>query len=86
MDALAIISLISTIISTASKAAPIVFQSIEDARPFALDLWARITGQPATATDEAALDAMLLALTARIEKPLSPAQPGDPDFVPPDAT
>lgn len=82
MDALAIISLISTIISTASKAAPIVFQSIEDAKPFAMDLWARITGKPPTTTDEAALDAMLAALTARIEVPLSPAQLGDPDYKP----
>ncbi len=82
MDALAIISLISTIITTASKAAPIVFASIEEARPFAIDLWERITGQPPSDVDEAALDALLLALTARIEKPLSPAQPGDPDYKP----
>lgn len=81
MDALSIISLVSTIIQGVSKAAPIVFQGISDAKPFAMDLYSRITGQPVSTADETVIDAMLASLTTRLEAPLPAAQPGDPDYV-----
>lgn len=81
MDALAILSLVASIIQTTTKFAPIVFQGIEDAKPFAMGLIQQITGKAPSAEDEAAIDEMLASLTARLEKPLPPAQPGDPDYV-----
>ena len=80
MNAAAIVSIILSVLQTANTAAPIVLRGIEDAKPFAVDLWKRITGKDPDPADEAAIDAALAALTARLEEPLPPAQPGDPDY------
>lgn len=82
MGALEIASLV---IELLSKGAPIAIHAVTDAKPFAMDLWAKLSGQPPTAADEAAIDAALAELSARLAAPLSPAQPGDPDYVPPAA-
>lgn len=82
MNAAAIASLVLTVLQTAAGAAPIVLRGIVDARPFALDLWKKLTGQEASPADEMAIDAALADLTRRLEEPLPPAQPGDPDYKP----
>jgi hypothetical protein len=81
MDPLAIANAVLAAIQVATKAAPIVIKGVEDGKVFAVTLWQSITGKPPTAEDEAAIDALIASLTADLEKPLPPAQPGDPDYV-----
>ncbi len=81
MDALAIANAVLAAIQLAQKAAPIVIDGVENVKTFAEDLWQSVTGTAPTAADSAVIDALLASLTARLEEPLPPAQPGDPDFV-----
>lgn len=80
MNAIAIAAAVLEALRVASEAAPIVIKGIEDAKPFAVNLWKSLTGQEPSPADEAAIDAMLASLTDRLEEPLPPAQPGDPDY------
>jgi hypothetical protein len=80
MYAIAIATAVISAIQTASKVAPIVIDGINNAKPFAIDLWNKLTGGPPSAVDEATLDALLAALSTKLEAPLPPAQPGDPDY------
>ena len=81
MDALAIANAVLAAIQLATKAAPIILDGVENIKVFASDLWERVTGKPPTEADEATIDALIASLTARLETPLPPAQPGDPDYV-----
>lgn len=85
MDPLAIANAVLAAISLAQKAAPIVIEGATNIKTFATQIWEAVTGKPVTAADSAAIDALLAALTARLETPLPPAQPGDPDYVAPTA-
>ncbi len=80
MDPLAIATMVITAIQMAEKYAPIVIDGVSNAKVFAVQLWEQLTGKAPTAEDEAVIDALLAALTTRLEAPLPPAQPGDPDY------
>ncbi len=81
MDALGIANAVLAAIQMGVKAAPIVIQTVSDAKTFAETLWKSITGTAPTEADSATIDALIISLTARLEAPLPPAQPGDPDYV-----
>lgn len=80
MDPIAIANAVLAAVQLATKAAPIVISTVSDAKTFAETLWKSITGTAPTEEDSAMIDALILSLTARLEVPLPPAQPGDPDY------
>lgn len=83
MDAIAIANAVLAAIQMGEKIAPIAIQGISDAKTFAETLWKSITGMAPTEADSATINALIISLTGRLEVPLPPAQPGDPDYVPP---
>ena len=80
MEVAAIVTAVLEAIQSANKYAPIVIDGISNAKPFAMELYRKITGQEPDANAEAIIDAKLAELSARLAEPLPPAQPGDPDF------
>ncbi len=83
MNVADIIALVAQAVDLAAKTAPIVIRTAEDAKPLVMDLWQRLTGQPASAITEAEIDKLLTELDNRLNNPLPPAKPGDPDYTPP---
>lgn len=80
MDPIAIATAVLAAIQLAQKAAPILIDGAENIKVFATRLWESITGTPPTEADQVTIDALLAALTTRLEVPLPPAEPGDPDY------
>lgn len=80
MGATAILSIVLTALDTLVKVAPQVVQTVGDLKPYAEQLYRNLTGQEATDEQRAAMAAGIEALFARMETPLPPAQPGDPDY------
>ena len=83
MDVLAIVNTVVALIQAGTKIAPIAIDGIANAKVFATQLWQSITGEAPTGEQEAQIDALLAALTSRLEEPLPLAQPGDPDYIAP---
>lgn len=83
MDASAIINIVLTAVSTAVKVWPTLVQAKNDLEPFAHALYQELTGQVPTDDQRTVIRAGIEALFARLETPLPPAQPGDPDYKPP---
>ena len=81
MDPSAIASIVLTAVSTLIKVAPQVIQTVKDFKPYAEALYGELTGQAPNDDQRATLAAGIDALFARLETPLPPAQPGDPDYV-----
>ena len=81
MDPVAIISLVLSAVETFIKVEPQIVQTVKDLRPFAEALYQKWTGQAATAAQQTQISDGIDALFARLEVPLPPAQPGDPDYV-----
>lgn len=70
-----------TVIEALMKFTPVIVQAGADIKPFAVALYQQLSGQTITAAQRAELEAGVDALFARLEVPLPPAQPGDPDYV-----
>lgn len=81
MDPTVIASVVLSAVETLIKVAPQVVQTIKDLKPYAVALYHELAGQPPTSDQRATLEAGVDALFARLETPLPPAQPGDPDYV-----
>ena len=80
MDTAAIIELVATILTKVAQAAPTVIASVEQAMPLASELVNIIKGDTVTDDQKAQIEAMVDQLFATSQQPLSPAQPGDPDY------
>lgn len=81
MDALAVITTVAGVIKTAVDIGPTVIKTIDDAKPFAEALYRALTGNEITGDQLAELEVRIAALSAELQQPLPPAQPGDPDYV-----
>lgn len=80
MDTAAIISLVVTATNLAIKYAPQVWKTAMDAKPFAVELFELYKGNKPTPAEITTLETEIDNLAARLQIPLSPAKPGDPDF------
>lgn len=69
-----------TVIETLSKLAPQFVATWNDLKPFANSLYAQFKGEQPTEQELLDLEAKIDALAARLQEPLPPAQPGDPDY------
>jgi len=78
-----VLTIVLTAIETLVKFEPTIVQAGADLKPYAAALYQQLTGQAITDDQRASLEAGVDALFARLEVPLPPAQPGDPDYVPP---
>ena len=83
MDVSLIIDMVLGAVETFIKVEPQIAKTISDLRPFAEALYQKFTGQAATAGQQQQISDGIDALFARLEAPLPPAQPGDPDYVAP---
>ena len=80
MDWAATLSTVLTAISTLIKVFPTIQQTASDLKVFGEALATELTGGSLTEDQRAAISAGIDALFARLEEPLPPAQPGDPDY------
>lgn len=79
---MSILTTVLTVIEMLVKAAPVVIQAGADLKPFAIALYQQLSGGQLTEAQRVDLEAKVDALFARLEEPLPPAQPGDPDYKP----
>jgi hypothetical protein len=80
---IATVELVSMVLLKLIEAAPTVIKTIDDVTPLATRLIAVAKGQKVTAEQQAEIETLVDALYAESQEPLPPAQPGDPDYVPP---
>ena len=79
-----VLGTVLTVIDLAGKMLPQIMATATDLKPFASALFTQLSGGAApTDTELAALEAKIDELAARLQAPLPPAQPGDPDYVKP---
>ena len=71
-----------TVLEVLAKLTPTIIQVGTDLKPFAIALYEKVNGHLITPEQSAELEAMTDALYARLQEPLPPAQPGDPDYEP----
>ena len=69
-----------TVIETLTKLAPVFVSTWNDLKPFATELYAQFKGTQPTPEELTELETQLDALAVRLQQPLPPAQPGDPDY------
>lgn len=69
-------------VEVAIKYLPIVVKTANDLEPFAVALWQKYTNKEPTEPERADLVKRTQDLYARLQEPLPPAQPGDPDYKP----
>jgi hypothetical protein len=69
-----------TVIETLTKLAPTFVSTWNDLKPFAAQLYTQFKGEQPTDAELVDLEAQIDALATRLQIPLPPAQPGDPDF------
>ena len=81
----ATIALIEKIITTAAALIPIGVDAYQNFEPFAALIWRSIVkGEAITPADVTEIEGDLARLSADLQAvDLGPAQPGDPDYVPP---
>jgi hypothetical protein len=72
-----------TVIDLLAKYAPAFIKAWQDAKPFAAALFSQLEGRQPTVDEMVTLEAQIDNLHARMQQPLDPAQPGDPDYIPP---
>jgi hypothetical protein len=71
-------------VETLMKVAPQIMKTVGDVRPFAESFYEQMKGEELTDAERAELRANVDAVHARVQAPQPPAQPGDPDYVPPE--
>lgn len=81
-----ILATVLTVVETLTKLAPTFVSTWTDLKPFATTLYTQFKGSAPTADELTALEAQIDALAARLQIPLPPAQPGDPDYTKPGGT
>lgn len=81
-----VLPLVLTAVETLAKLAPTFVSTWTDLKPFAVDLYTQFKGSAPTADELTVLEAQIDALAARLQVPLPPAQPGDPDYTKPGGT
>ena len=81
MDVSVVLSMVLSAVQTFIKVEPQLAQTVNDLKPFAVALYQEWTGQAPTAAQETLIVSSIDAMFGRLETPLPPAQPGDPDFV-----
>lgn len=81
MGATAIITIVLSAVDTLAKLYPQLKQTGTDLMPFAEALYEKLTGQTVTDDQRTVMLAGIQALFDRLEQPLPPAQPGDPDYI-----
>lgn len=69
------------VVNLAEKYLPAAIKAGTNLLPFAEDLFAQISGRALTDDERTQLRARVDAAYERAVKPLSPPQPGDPDYV-----
>lgn len=75
-----VVNIVLTAIDTFMKVEPQIAQTVTDFAPYATALYQQLAGQAPTDDQRAVMRAGIEALFARLETPLPPAQPGDPDY------
>ncbi len=83
MDIATILMIVEKAITIATQVAPVAFQAIDNIKTFATQFAASLKGDSIGADELAQIEAMVDALYAKLQEPLPPAQPDDPDFTPP---
>lgn len=81
-----ILATVLTVVETLTKLAPTFVSTWTDLKPFAVDLYTQFKGSKPTEDELTVLEAQIDALAARLQAPLPPAQPGDPDYTKPGGT
>lgn len=80
MDIASILLIVEKAINIATAVAPVAFQAIENIKSFATQFAASLKGDTITPDEQAQIETMVDALYAKLQEPLPPAQPGDPDY------
>jgi len=70
-----------TVIETLTKLAPTFVSTWNDLKPFANQLYTQFKGGQPTDEELMELERQIDALADRLQQPLPPAQPGDPDYM-----
>lgn len=71
---------ILAIIETLIKFEPIAVQGVQDLKQFGVILWEKLQGTEITDDERSQMETAIDDLFSRLEQPLPPAQPGDPDY------
>lgn len=85
MDPVTALGTVITVINTLAGLEPEMVKAWGNLKTFGTALFEEFTGQPISDADRVALETQLDDLHAQLQVPLPPAQPGDPDYVDPNA-